>query len=118
MKRLVWLFSLLAVINFALMGCSKSGVSVASSNAKLFQSADADTKAKWDKAMEFVKADDYVGAMLTLRTVYVQTNLTPEQKKAIEETQKAVSDKMYDAANKGDPKAKTALEELRKVSGR
>ena len=68
--------------------------------------------------MEFMKADDYVGATLTLRTLYVQTNLTPEQKKAIEDAQKAVSDKMYDAANKGDAKAKGALEELRKVSGR
>ena len=118
MKRLAWFLSALVVINFALIGCSKSGVATATSNTKLFQSADADTKAKWDKAMEFMKADDYVGATLTLRTLYVQTNLTPEQKKAIEDAQKAVSDKMYDAANKGDAKAKGALEELRKVSGR
>jgi hypothetical protein len=118
MKRLVWMFVIAVVVQAALIGCGKSTSSVSSSGAKLFQTADADSKAKWEKGMELAKADDYVGAILTLRSLYVQPNLSPEQKKAIEDAQKVVSDKMYQASNKGDPKAKAAIEELRKASGR
>jgi hypothetical protein len=46
------------------------------------------------------------------------TNLAPQQAEAVREVSTAVSDEMYEAANKGDAKAKQAIEDLRKQSGR
>ncbi|HYG34230.1 MAG TPA: hypothetical protein VEC99_05575 [Clostridia bacterium] len=109
----------LTVIGLMLAGCgSKSAQSVATERSKVFQSAPAEVKTDWDAAMSAVKTSDYATAVLTLRKLAMQTNLTQEQIDAVSKTSVAVSDQMYAAANKGDPKAEEALQTLRKAMGR
>lgn len=89
-------------------------------NDKLFQSADPGIKTSWDVAMAALKTNGYVAAITSLQDITRGTNtaVTPEQVKAAGETVTAISDSMYSAANKGDAKAREAIDELRKVMGR
>ncbi len=104
-----------------LCGCgggSKDPNKVGSQYNQLFASADAETKACWDTAMAAAKTNGYAVTIQAVRTMVASGKLTPEQAKAAQDTATATSDKMYDAANKGDAAAKQAIDELRKASGR
>jgi len=118
MKSCVKLIAVPALIALAFMGCSKSATSVGSRHAEAFQSADAQTKAIWDTALAAVKTNGFALAIVTLKSLQAQPALTPEQLKAVNETATAVSDQMYAAANRNDPAALQAIEELRKMPRR
>ncbi len=75
-------------------------------------------KAGWESAMAAIATNGYTAATVALTTLQRQSGLSPEQLKAINETVTAVSDQMYDAANKGDAAAKQAIQDLRKLTGR
>lgn len=112
---------LLAVAGLAglvLVACGKSAGSVAAGKARLFASAPAETKGKWDIAAAAATTNDFALAIVTLQQLQTQTNLTAEQRQAVDQTATAVSDQMYDAANKGDPKAQKAIDDLRKLRQR
>lgn len=104
----------LCVAAAALGGCGKSTVD----GNKVFQSASPVLKKSWDTAMEAEKTNGYAAAILHLQELRAQPGLSAEQTKAVEEASTAISDKMYDAANDGDPAAKQAIEDLRSASGR
>ncbi len=107
------LFSVLAI--FALVaGCKPATVS----GENAFAKASPELKAEWQKASDAVKSNDYAGALLLLQDLQGKPGLTPEQNQAVAKTATAVSDRMYAAANSGDPKAKQALEDIRKARGR
>ena len=113
----VWCGALLG-LNFALAaGCSKDASSLAARNAKLFQAGDPQLKALWDTANLAMKTNGFLAASLALQKLH-QAQLTPEQLRAVEQMGAAVSDQMYDAANKGDAGAAEAIKELRKLSAR
>jgi hypothetical protein len=118
MKSCVALVAAFGLLTLALMGCSKDATSVGSRHTKAFQSADAQTKALWDTAMAAAKTNGFALAIVTLKSLQVQPALTPEQLKAVNETATAVSDQMYKAANRNDPAALQAIEELRKLPRR
>jgi len=104
-----------------LQGCNGGGSGDArklnSQYSKVFASADPQVKELWEKAGAAIQTNGFSLAMRSLREI-METNATPEQISAAGATAKAVSDQMYDAANKGDANAKEALNELRKASGR
>jgi hypothetical protein len=108
----------LAASGLFISGCRKSPESVAAGSQAAFQSAPADVKTKWDKALAAVKANDYATALIALRDLQYETNLSPVQQDAVGKTATAVSDRMYEAANKGDAKATAAIETVRKAMGR
>jgi hypothetical protein len=108
-------FCLLVVAVAGLSGCGKTA---ATDGNKAFQSASPDLKKSWDMAMAAMKTNGYAAAILHLQELRAQPGLSAEQTKAVEETSTAISDKMYDAANDGDPAAKQAIEDLRSASGR
>jgi len=118
MKSCVKLIAVPALIALAFMGCSKSATSVGSHHAEAFQSADAQTKALWDTALAAVKTNGYAVAFVTLKSLQAQPGLTPQQLQAVNETATAVSDQMYAAANRNDPAALQAIEELRQIPRR
>jgi nicotinamide riboside kinase len=109
---------IVALVGVAVTGCSKDAKSIASSGTTAFQSAPPETKAAWESALAAVKSDDYAAAILALQKLHGQAGLNPEQIQAVEKTATAVSDQMYAAANKGDPNAKKAIEDLRKTMSR
>lgn len=112
-NRLVRLgFPLLLALSLA--GCGGSAQSRMSHYEKAFNTAPPEVKAQWDTALNALKSKDYAAALGTLNQIAAITNLAPEQAVAVREVSTAASDEMYDAANKGDAKAKQAIEDLRK----
>lgn len=106
-------------VSFSLLifaGCGPDAKSAAAKGARAFETAPAEVKADWQTAMGAIKANDFGLALATLGKLGSQTNLTPQQSQCVRDTSKAMSDLMYDAANKGDAKAKQALEDLRKLN--
>jgi hypothetical protein len=57
---------------------------------------------------------DYATAILSCRKMQAQSELTPEQRTVINDTMTAMNNQMNAAAQKGDPKALKAVEEVRK----
>jgi hypothetical protein len=101
-----------------LWGCSRSAESIGARGTKAFASAPAETKALWEKALSAVSSSDYATALISLKKIKEQSGLTPDQTEAVGRTATAINDQMYEAANKGDEKAKQALQDLRKAMGR
>jgi len=108
----------LSFVAFLLVGCQKNAASMASDNAKLFQSADPTIKADWDAAIAATRTNGYAAAILSLKSLRQQTNLTSQQATAVDQMLTAINDQMYEAANKGDANAQQSIEELRKAMGR
>jgi hypothetical protein len=101
-----------------LSSCGPNPNAAAARGDKLFQSAPSETRAIWATVTASMKSNDFALALTSLGKLHSNSGLSPEQKKAVEDTSMALSDKMYNAANKGDANAKKALEDLRKLQGR
>ena len=111
--------SLLSLVGaLCLAGCGKSAEGLSSANAKLFASAPAEVKTAWDAASAAIATNGYATAILSLQKLQGLPALTAEQLKAVNETVTAVSDQMYEKANKGDAGAKEAINQLRGAQGR
>lgn len=63
--------------------------------------------------MAAMKTNGYAEAIFQLQELREKSGLSAEQTKVVDQTSTAISDKMYDMANKDDPAAKKALERLR-----
>jgi hypothetical protein len=113
MKTTLRLTVLVGLIGLVVAGCGKDPAAIGSGYSKVFQSADAPTKALWDGALAAVKTNGYAPAIMAFKELAAQTNLTTDQTKAVAETVTAVSDKMYAEANQGKPQAVEAIKQLR-----
>jgi hypothetical protein len=91
--------------------CGKSADSLASKNAKLFES-DPQLKANWATASAALKTNGFATSIMALKTMQL-AKLTPEQLQAVNDTVTAVNDKMYELANKGDAAAAKSIQDLR-----
>jgi outer membrane protein assembly factor BamD (BamD/ComL family) len=100
------------------LGCGRSAQSAASNGDRAFAAAPAEVKETWKSARTALSSGDYAGAITNLQKLGGNTTLTPQQSKVVQETGMAVSDQMYDAANKGDAKAKAAIAQLRALTAR
>jgi outer membrane murein-binding lipoprotein Lpp len=100
-----------AAVSLLLAGCGgeKKMSAVDPARDKVFQSASAEVKGQWDQAMGAVKSNDYFTAAMSLKGLYQNPALTPDQKKAVTETTQAFWTKMYEASNKGDKAAEDAI---------
>ena len=111
----VALLSMLVLLPGA--GCGRGGGSDPASRSKLFQSP-PEVKAGWDAVVTAAKAKQYSTAILGIQKLRQQPGLTPEQTQVMDQTATALSDEMYEAANKGDANAKKSLDDLRKATAR
>jgi hypothetical protein len=103
---------LLAAISFIVaagIGCSKSVSSIGSA----LQTAPPEVKKGWDLAMAAMNTNGYAVAIIELKKIRQLPGVSAVQGKAIDEASTKISDQMYAAANKDDPKAKAAIEDLR-----
>lgn len=116
--RSLFLLELVVSIGLVLVSCGPNPQAAASRGEKVFHSASPEAKALWTEATLSVKTNGYAPALISLGKLHALPGLTPEQTKAVEETSAAVSAKMYAAANKGDPAATQALEDLRRLQSR
>ncbi len=93
-------------------GCSKGPASIAG-KSKVFDSAPAAVKEFWTQAVACAQTNDYAGATLRLMELRKQ-ELTPAQSAAVEASLKTVTEALYAAADRGDPAAQKAIDELKK----
>ena len=102
---------LLAVGFLAVAGiaCNKS----VSSIGNALQTASPEVKKGWDAAMAAMNTNGYAVAIMELQRIRQLPGVSATQGKAIDDASTKISDQMYAAANKDDPKAKAAIEELR-----
>jgi outer membrane protein assembly factor BamD (BamD/ComL family) len=101
------------------IGCSSKDASKASdSQDKLFTSANPAIKELWTKGKMAIKANDYLGASGLLNQLQAQTELNPDQAKAVTELVTSFNTAMFAAADKGDTNALKAIQELRSRSRR
>ncbi len=112
--NLILAFIFVGVAGVVSFGCgAKDPNAVGSRNAKVFASADPQTREQWDTAIAAMKTNGYVIATVNLQCLAQQTNLTPEQLQAVHETVASMTDQMFAAANKGDQAAVQAIQQLR-----
>src|SRR5664279_1512545 len=88
----------LMMIGLLIGGCGRSNApakevkataAVVSSHAKVFESADSQTKAVWDQIVTAAGAKDYVAAITALNKLQRQKDLTQEQRAAVNEMMRA-----------------------------
>jgi hypothetical protein len=91
------------------LACNKS----ISSGSTAMQSASPEVKKGWDTALAAMKTNGYAVAIIELQKIKDLPGVTPQQVKVIETSSTKISNDMYAAANKDDPKAKAAIEDLR-----
>ena len=106
----------MVIMAFTVVGCSKT--SRPETAGKVFDTAPAATKERWDRAVAAAKTNDYATAIINLRLMRTETQLTPKQAQVVEDTMTSVSAKMYEAFNRDEPGAQKAMEELRQFRGR
>ncbi len=106
------------VVATAIAGCSKSPDALSAARAKLFDSADADSKALWAAVMSSTKTNGYIQSMVALQSLRQKENLTPAQDKAVYDTLAAVNTQLRERAEKGDPAAKKVLEDMTQMQRR
>jgi hypothetical protein len=117
-QKLVLLCSFSFLSAFLLANCGASPNSAAARGEKAFSSAPAETRTFWMMATTAIRTNDLALALATLGKLHSTQGLTPEQTKAVEATSTALSDRLYSAANRGDPNAKRALDDLRMMHAR
>ena len=106
---------LLSAAGLLLSGChDQTGSSAA--NTKAFASASPEVRAAWDIAIAADKTNGYAAAYLTSLQLTTAPELTPEQRQAASDLCGAVYKRMVAAAEKNDPGAKQALDEVRDAS--
>jgi hypothetical protein len=110
--------ALLALCLLANSGCGKDASSLGARYNKLFQSADEQTRTGWNTGVAALKTNGYAVTIVALDRLIQQPNLSAEQTAAIRETATAVNNRMYAAANKGDPAGTNAIAELRRIRSR
>jgi hypothetical protein len=110
-----WMMAVLLVVLVVALGCSKLTSAKAAVDAKTFDSASAEVKEQWNTILSAAGTNGYTTAILTCRKLLTNQDLTPEQRDAINKTQTAVQDKMFDAAQKGNATAQQAVADIRKA---
>ena len=86
--------------------------SVAPAEPQLFQ--DASLKADWDTAQAALHTNGYFVAVVSLKKL-LSKNLTLEQVTAVQDTRRALDDKLCAALIRGDSRASNALVEIQKL---
>jgi hypothetical protein len=104
---------LLAGALFLVAGCGQHAVKLTEDQSKAFDSAPAEVKQTWEKALAADKANDYVTAAATLDSLTKMT-LSDQQSQALAAERAAFGERLMQAAEKGDPAAIQAAQNSQK----
>ena len=117
MRRMGWLAvcGLCLFLGFAGAGCKKSG-QTAAADPKVFDSASSELKEAWSTALSAFQTNDYATAYITLGQMRKQAGLNEAQNLAIAAESTLVHTRMDEAAQKGDPNALKAIQDIRAAS--
>ncbi len=105
----------LAVAGFALLtaGCGPKQEKLSSADSKAFASAPAEVKSIWEKAIAADQANDYLTCNQLLESLQ-QMTLDDAQKQALQKEINVFSARLWQAAEKNDPNATKAIQEINK----
>jgi len=104
----------LFAVGFALTGCGhKVPSAISSSDKQAFDSAPPEIKQVWLTGIEAVNTNDYAAAQNLFYSLLNQ-DLSPAQRQAVANASTMVMNRLYEGAEKGDPAALKAVEELRR----
>lgn len=107
----------LAGLILLLAGCGSKASKLDSGDVKAFDNAPANIKQIWDKALAAEQAKDYATAHDSLDSL-AKMELTDSQKQAANTRLFAFQEKLWQAAEKGDPAAVKAVQEINKRNTR
>jgi hypothetical protein len=110
----------LAAVVFVLLtgaGCGNKTVTLTSAQSNAFDSAPAEVKQTWQKALAADKANDYVTANNLLDSLKTM-KLDDAQTTALQTEYTAFSQRLWDAAQKNNPAAVKAAQEINKSKSR
>jgi hypothetical protein len=115
MKNLI-LISSVSLFCALLFGCGK-GPKLTAADQKAFANAAPEIKQSWAQAQAAAATNDYVLAMVTLRSM-LGPALSVEQIEAVQNAIRTYDAKLVNAASHGDTEAQKQLETLRSASTR
>jgi hypothetical protein len=115
MKNLI-LISSVSVFCALVFGCGK-GPKLTAADQKAFANAAPDIKQSWVVAQAAAATNDYVQAILTLRSL-LGPALSVEQIEAVQNAITAYDTKLVNAASHGDTEAQKQLDTLRSAATR
>ncbi len=111
----------LGVLGFALMlwcaGCGPKAPTLSSQDLKAFESAPTEVKQTWEKALAADKANDYVTAQNLMDTL-AKMQLSADQSNALVVESGTFGARLWQAAEKNDPAAVKAVQEINKAKDR
>ena len=111
MKRVILIASFALSWAALLGGCGQGGPKLTSADMKAFEGAAPELKQSWDLAQAAAGTNDYVSAILRLRSM-LSPNLSTEQLQAVQNAISSYDEKLLKAADRGDAAAKKTLETL------
>ena len=101
------------ILGFVLIltaGCGPKAPKLSSSDLTAFDSAPAEVKQTWEKALAADKANDYVNAASLLNNLEQIGSLSDPQKQALETERAAFGQRLMQAVDKNDPAAIKAVQ--------
>jgi hypothetical protein len=116
MKNLILISSVSFLFAALLVGCGKSA-KLNSADQKAFADAAPELKQSWAEAQAAAGTNDYVLAIVTLRTMLGQ-GLSAPQVEAVQDAIRTYDGKLVTAASHGDLEAQKKLEDLRSAATR
>ena len=99
-------------MSFVAAGCKKKSDLPPPPTASAFDSAPADIKEMWTRAIEADRTNDFYGAEVLLYEL-TRRDLPPDQIQAAKDQILLTHTRLKDAVTKGDPQAKAAFDQIR-----
>lgn len=108
---------LLAFASIVLGGCGNNEYSLSAKDMAAFKDATPEIKQDWEKGLKADKANDYLTASTSFRSV-LQQKINPDQLVAVQTALGGLNERMNDAAAKGDVAAQKAIEAMKASESR
>jgi hypothetical protein len=112
MKKLILHASLLVVAGVVLSGCGNGAYELSAQEKAAFNDAKPEIKTAWENGRKADSANDYLGASTNYRALLSQP-ISPQQLVAVQTALDGLNQRMNEAAAKGSPAAKNALDALK-----
>ncbi len=109
--------AVLALALFVTAGCGHKTATLSEADLKVFDSAPAEVKQTWEKALAADKANDYLTTQNLLDSLG-KMQLTDAQNNALQSEIGSFSLRLWQAAEKNDPAATKAVQEINQSKGR
>lgn len=109
--NLIFTASVVAAVSLLAAGCGNKTVKLTSDLSKAFDGAPAEVKNTWDKALAADHANDYVNTQTLLDSLRTM-NLNSQQTEALDTQLASFQQRLLQAADKNDPIATKAIQEI------